>query len=52
MTTKLFNVLVEIEDFSESDGEDIEMVVDDILREHLPEDLKARILEVTDESVR
>lgn len=52
MITKIYNVLVEVTDLSESDGEDIEMVVDDILREHLPDDLKARILEVTDESIR
>lgn len=47
-----YNVIIEVEDLSESDGEDIEMVLEDILRENLPSDLTARILEVTDESVR
>lgn len=52
MTTKIYNVTLEVEDFSESDGEDIQMVLEDILNENLPSDLTARVLEVSDESIR
>ena len=45
---KIFTVTIEIDDLSGSDGEDIEMVLEDIFRENLPEDLTARIIEVAD----
>lgn len=48
---KTYNVTLEVEDLSDSDGEDIQMVLEDILRENLPSDLTARVLEVIDESV-
>ena len=44
MTNKTYAVVLEIFDYSESDGEDVEEVLEDILRENLPRDLEAHIV--------
>ena len=47
MRTHIYKVVIEVEDLSESDGEDIEEQFEYIL-EYLPNDLKAHVLEVTE----
>jgi len=52
MRTRLFKVVLEVEDFSESDGslddvEDVESAIEEVL-EYLPSDLKAHVVEVSE----
>jgi len=50
---KTFNVIIEIDDYSNSDGEDVEEILQSLLDGELPEglprDLEARIIEVVDD---
>jgi hypothetical protein len=41
-----FTITLEVNDFSLSDGEDIQMVLEDIFQEHLPSDLTARVVDI------
>jgi hypothetical protein len=53
--TKTYTVTIEVDDYSGSDGEDIEEILDLLfsgeLPEGLPRDLAARIIEITDEEI-
>lgn len=40
----IYEITIELEDFSESDGEDIEEVVEDLLLSGLPDSLTAHII--------
>ena len=42
----IFTVNIEVTDHSESDGEDIQMILEDILQENLPSDLTAVVVDV------
>ena len=44
MRNKTYTVILEIDDSSESDGEDIELWIEDVLREGLPQSLEVRII--------
>lgn len=48
MRTRVYTVVLEIEDRSDSDGEDIELWIEDVLREGLPSSLEANIIEFTE----
>ena len=45
MAYKLYAVVLEVEDRSASDGEDIERYIQEALEEYLPGDLTARVVE-------
>lgn len=45
---KIYTVILEITDNSESDGEDIELWITDVLREGLPDSLEVNVVELRD----
>jgi hypothetical protein len=44
----IFTIKILIEDQSLSDGEDIQMVLEDLFEEHLPSDLTAQVVDVVE----